>query len=87
MITPKYFEMVYDDGSPGGNADAPDEFYYNNELNLYKLKELPFSFTLNNNIFEDYIMNNLCFPLMSSRLTSLFDKYKDKAPSFKWLSA
>lgn len=87
MIKPKYFEMVYDDEAPGGNADAPDEFYYNNELNLYKLKTLPFSFILDNNIFEDYIMNNMCSPLMSSRLKLIFDKYTKAAPPFKWFSA
>jgi len=87
MFNPKYFEMTYDDQSPGGNADAPDEFYYNTEINIYKLNSLPFSFLLDNNIFEDYIMNNLDFPLMSLRLKSVFDKYKSTAPSFKWLNA
>ena len=85
MIKPKYFEMVYDDEAPGSNADAPDEFYYNNELN--KLKTLPFSFILDNNIFEDYIMNNMCFPVMSSGLKLIFDKYTMAAPPFKWFSA
>lgn len=86
MVNLKYFEMVYDDESLGGNADAPDEFYYNNEFNLYELKSVPFSFILDNNIFEDYIMNNLSFPLMSSRLKSIFDKFKKTAPPFKWLN-
>ena len=87
MIKPKYFEMVYDDEAPGVNADAPDEFYYNNELNLYQLKTLPFSFILDNNIFEDYILYNMYFPLMSSGLKLIFYKYTKAVPPFKWFSA
>ena len=87
MIKPKYFEMVNNDGSSGGNADAPDEFYYAEDLKLYELKTLPFSFELDNNIFEDFVMNNLCLPLMSYNLKSIFDSYINKAPIFKWLPA
>ncbi len=86
MINPQFFEMSYDDNSLGGIADAPDEFYYNPELIIYELNFLPFSFELDNNIFEDYIMNNLSFPLMSSRLKQIFDKFKNTAPVFKWFN-
>ena len=78
-----YLHMQEDDG---GVAYSPKE---NNIVYLEDLKdtiELPFIFILKDGPFQDYLLNDLAWPIFSEKFKSLLDPFLPKE-DIKWIGA
>jgi hypothetical protein len=83
----KLFYELSQDESNGGVAFVPDEYLYEYYEGIKNIDTAPFTLNIEEGYFEDYLANNLGWPLMSLKLKKIFDKYAIGAPKFKWTKA
>lgn len=86
MIENIFFE-VYSKDDEGGVAFAPTEFLYEYFEKIKDVDQLPFYLTIEEGAYQDYLSNDLGWPLMSLKLKTCIEKFAAKAPKHKWVKA
>lgn len=86
----KYFKITWlDESGESCVAEAPDEFLDEEVLEdqLSTMVSLPFVFTLVNCPAEDYLPNNMAWPLMSVRMKSIVEQHLSGYEKIIWVKA
>ena len=80
-----YFYLhMKEDG--GGAAYSPESNNIEIIDDLNKLRELPFKFTLKDGPFQDYLLNDLAWPIFSERFKNLLTNFLS-GQNIQWIAA
>ena len=71
-----FYNLHLDDNETGAVAEAPDDIDFSFYFNLHLHKDLPWEFIIDEGVVEDYLANDVGFPMLSPKLKKIFESYK-----------